>query len=129
MPESAKCSASARWQRRHTVVDGPAAHADIAVRQNQDKTPRGMLPSYSSLRPIPRSPRAIPGNRTAMPDRCHVERWMPSSASSNISSGFTAETGSPARKCARATATHVTLDELRTGASLLHPKREESRSC
>ena len=73
MPESAKCSAWARWQPRHSVVDGPAAHADIAVRQSQDKTPRGILPSYSSFRPMPRPPRVIRGNRTAIPDRCRVE--------------------------------------------------------
>jgi hypothetical protein len=54
MPESAKCSAWARWQPPHSVGDGPAAHAAIAVRQSHDKSPRGILPSYSSFRSIPR---------------------------------------------------------------------------
>ena len=37
--------------------------------------------------------RAIRGKRTAMPDLCRVERWMPSKASSKTSSGLTVRTG------------------------------------
>ena len=61
MPESAKCSAWTRWQGRHSV-DGPAARAAIAVRQTQDKSPRGIHPSYSSFPPGPAAPLA-PGAR------------------------------------------------------------------